>query len=307
MPSFHIAKSIIIQASPEKIYSILSDCHHWPVWSPWLITEPGVDISVTPNGKEYSWQGKRTGSGEMKIVKENGPHQIDLVVNFIKPWKSSSPVWFELKQQGEATEVTWGMRGSLPFFMFFMTKMMTAYIGMDYDRGLRMLKDYVETGAVPSTLDFKGIQFYEGNKFIGIKTACTIQALSSKMEEDFGKLSAWAAQHPNSVAGNWLSIYHTWDIVKSKVVYTAGLPVNEIPDPLPAGFIKGTIPSIKVNTITHTGPYKHLSNAWTTQYMMQRGKEFKHRKGIDPFEVYINMPDHVPAAQLVTDIHFPVS
>jgi len=306
MPAFHVAKSITIQAAPEKVYSIISDYHHWPAWSPWLITEPGVKIEVKPGGKEYSWQGKRTGSGEMKVLKENGPHRLDMLVHFLKPWKSTSPVWFELKQQGQSTEVTWSMTGSLPFFMFFMKKMMTAYLGMDYDRGLRMLKDYVETGAVPSKLDFKGIHPYSGTKYIGIKTACTMETLSTKMADDFGKLSAWAAHPTSQLAGAGFSIYHTWDVVKDKVVYTSAFPVKEIPNPLPEGFISGSIPAVNVNTIVHTGSYKHLGNAWTTQYMMQRGKEYKYRKGIDPFEVYVNMPGEVPEGQVVTEIHFPV-
>jgi effector-binding domain-containing protein/uncharacterized protein YndB with AHSA1/START domain len=307
MPAFHVAKSITIQASPEKVYSIISDYQHWPAWSPWLITEPGVKVEVKTGGKEYSWNGKRTGSGEMKVLKENAPHRLDMVVHFLKPWKSTSPVWFELKQQGQATEVTWSMTGSLPFFMFFMTKMMTAYIGSDYDRGLRMLKDYVETGAVPSKLDFKGIHQYTGNKYIGIKTTCTMDTLNTKMADDFGKLSTWAAKNANQMAGPGFSIYHVWDVVKNKVVYTSAFPVKEIPNPLPEEFISGTIPAIKVDTISHTGPYKHLGNAWATQYMMQRGKEFKHRKGIDPFEVYMNMPGQVSEEQLVTEIHFPVA
>jgi effector-binding domain-containing protein len=41
--------------------------------------------------------------------------------------------------------------------------------------------------------------------------------------------------------------------------------------------------------------------------MMQRNKEFKYRKGIDPFEVYLNMPGEVPNEQLVTEINFPVA
>jgi uncharacterized protein YndB with AHSA1/START domain len=73
MPAFNVIKTIIIQASPEKVYSIISDYHHWPIWSPWLITEPGVQVVVKPGGKEYSWQGKRTGSGEMKVTKEIHP------------------------------------------------------------------------------------------------------------------------------------------------------------------------------------------------------------------------------------------
>ena len=39
--------------------------------------------------------------------------------------------------------------------------MMEAFIGMDYDRGLLMLKDLVEKGSVPSKLDFIGEQKIE--------------------------------------------------------------------------------------------------------------------------------------------------
>lgn len=307
MPAFNVIKTITIQASPEKVYAIISDYHHWPVWSPWLITEPGVQVVVKPDGKEYSWQGKRTGSGEMKVTKENPSHRLDMEVHFLKPWKSTSPVWFELKPVGAATEVTWGMKGSLPFFMFFMTKMMTAYIGMDYQRGLLMLKDYVETGVVPSKLNFKGIQPFSGNRYVGIKTSCTMETVGSKMSDDFTTLSNWAAKNANLLAGKSFSIYHTWDVVKDKVMYTAALPVTEIPTALPEGFISGAIPAMKVNTIEHLGSYPHLGNAWTTQYMMQRNKEYKYRKGIDPFEVYVNMPGEVAPEQLITEIHFPVA
>jgi predicted transcriptional regulator YdeE len=307
MPSFHVTRSILIEASPEKIFSILSDYHHWPAWSPWLIAEPGVKVTVKTDGKEYTWEGKRTGSGEMKIHKESSPTRMDMVVTFLKPWKSSSPVWFELKSLGKSTEVTWSMTSSLPFFMFWMTKMMAAYIGMDYHRGLMMLKDYVETGAVTSRLDFKGIQPFAGSMYVGIKTTCTMDTLNSKMADDFGKLSAWAKQQANQIAAPPFSIYHTWDVVKGKVVYTSAYPVKAIPVQLPEGFITGSIPACNVNTITHTGMYKHLGNAWTTQYMMQRNKEYKYRKGIDPFEVYVSMPGQVPEEQLITEIHFPVA
>ncbi|MFN5168807.1 MAG: SRPBCC family protein [Cyclobacteriaceae bacterium] len=306
MPAFTVTKTITIQASPEKVYSIISDYHHWPAWSPWLITEPGVTVEVKPGGKEYNWQGKRTGSGEMKVLKENAPSRLDMVVHFLKPWKSTSPVWFDLKPQGQGTEVTWGMTGSLPFFMFFMTKMMTAYLGMDYERGLLMLKDYVETGSVPSKLTFKGIQPYAGCTYVGIKTTCTMDEQSGKMSKDFERLSAWATAHPNEIAGQGFSIYHTWDVVKNKVAYTSAFPVKQVPGQLPEGFIGGSIPTTNVNTIAHTGSYPHLGNAWTTQYMMQRNKEYKYRKGIDPFEVYLNMPGQVPNDQLVTEVHFPV-
>jgi effector-binding domain-containing protein len=197
------------------------------------------------------------------------------------------------------------MTSKLPFFMFFMTKMMTAYIGMDYERGLKMLKDYVETGSVPSKLSFRGIQSYAGCMYVGIRATCTMDSLSQKMADDFAKLSAWAKENASVIVGEGFSIYHTWDVLKNKAEYTAAFPVKEAQGQLPPSLINESIPATKVNIIAHTGAYQHLGNAWTTQYMMQRNKEFKFRKGIDPFEVYKNMPGQVSTEQLLTEIHFP--
>jgi hypothetical protein len=40
MPKIHIGKLITIEASAEKVKSIITDFNHWKSWSPWLITEP---------------------------------------------------------------------------------------------------------------------------------------------------------------------------------------------------------------------------------------------------------------------------
>lgn len=306
MPAIHVSKSITIQASSEKIFKILSDFHHWPAWSPWLITEPEAKVKIQPDGKFYSWEGKRTGSGEMKVVSEKIPNRLDLQVTFIKPWKSSAPVWFELNSNGGATEVVWHMDSKLPFFMFWIKKMMMAYIGMDYSRGLMMLKDYVENGKVHSSLNFKGIHEYAGCNYVGVSATCTMEALDKQMEEDFTKLFSWSESHSIPLAGSPLTIYHLWDIVNHKVRYTAALPLLEIPTSLPAGFNTGNIPSLRVYTIEHTGPYKFLGNAYTTHYSMQRAKEYGYKKGVDPFESYVNLPGEVSDHDLITAVHFPV-
>lgn len=305
MPAIHVSKSITIQASAEKIFKILNDFHHWPAWSPWLVMEPNATVSIQPDGKYYSWEGNRTGSGEMKMVSETSPKRLDLLVTFLKPWKSSSPVRFELNTKGDATEVTWHMDSKLPFFMFWMKKMMTAYIGMDYTRGLMMLKEYVEAGKVPSLLHFKGMSQYEGCNYVGIKTSCSMESMNTKMEQDFTRLFSWIEHHSGLMTGKAFSIYHKWDVVNDHVMYTAALPVKEIPVELPAGFITGKIPPSKVNTIVHTGPYKFLGNAYSTHYSMQRAKEYTYRKGIDPFETYVNLPGEVPDNELITEVHFP--
>jgi len=154
MPKMQIEKSTVIDAPVEKVYNVLSDFNQWKPWSPWLITEPEAKVTVAEDAKSYEWEGKRTGAGKMAITDESTNHSINIDLNFFKPWKSKAKVRFRIEHEGEGTKVTWFMDSSLPFFMFWMTKMMTALIGMDYDRGLSMLKEYAETGAVSTKLDF---------------------------------------------------------------------------------------------------------------------------------------------------------
>ncbi|MEP1096419.1 MAG: GyrI-like domain-containing protein [Cyclobacteriaceae bacterium] len=103
------------------------------------------------------------------------------------------------------------------------------------------------------------------------------------------------------------SIYHKWDPAKNRVDYTGGWAVKNIPDNLPEGFVSGSIPASKIYTLSHIGPYGYLGNAWSTLYAMHRAKEFKPKKGIHPFEVYVSDPQEVAEKDLVTDIHFAIA
>ncbi|MFK7785391.1 MAG: GyrI-like domain-containing protein, partial [Crocinitomicaceae bacterium] len=100
--------------------------------------------------------------------------------------------------------------------------------------------------------------------------------------------------------------YTKWDIKNNRVEYISGVPLNEVPSKLPAGFSKGTIPATEVYTLEHVGPYPHLGNAWSTLYNMQRSKEIPVNKKINPFETYHNDPSQVSDKELVTKIHFPL-
>lgn len=304
MPKMHIRKSIQIKAPAEKIFNKLNDFNHWTAWSPWLIQDPEAKVAVGDDAKYYEWEGPRVGSGNMTITGEKANEWIDYDLLFLKPWKSKAKVRFEIKPQSEGAEVAWLMDSSLPFFLFWMKKMMTALIGMDYQRGLNMLKDYIEDGEVRSKLDFKGESSYPGCTYIGIKTNCDMAAIGSKMEEDLGKLGGFLCDREDLIAGQPFSIYHKWDMVNNKVSYTSGIPVKKVPEDLPAGMFSSAIPATKVYTIAHTGPYLHLGNAWTTLYNLQRNKVFKQNKKVHPFEVYISDPEKVAENDLVTEVHF---
>ena len=310
MPKFVVEKTITIEAPLEEVRTILADFTQWPAWSPWLIMEPEAKVTFGDGNNSYEWDGKRIGSGNMALLREessNDGHCLHYKLNFLKPWNSSANVNFMLSQQNDTTEVVWTMHSSLPFFMFFMKKMMVAWVGMDYQRGLNMLKEYVEAGKINSHLAFAGESDIEAITYIGINKTCATQDIGKAMEEDFTQLERFMATHLGVENGTAFSIYHKWEMVKGRANYTAAIPVKSIPSDLDDNIIVGEIPATRVFTLRHTGDYLHLGNAWSTLHSMIRNKEISCKKDIHPFEVYINSPKDVESSALITDIKFPIT
>ncbi|MCR9173941.1 MAG: SRPBCC family protein [bacterium] len=307
MPKMHIERSVLINAPIDKVFKIVSDFHTWTDWSPWLVAEPEAKVNVREDGKFYEWEGEIVGAGEMTIAKEVENQSVEIDLMFLKPWKSKAKVSFLMKEEGDGVRLTWDMDSSLPFFLFWMKKMTEAFVGMDYERGLTMLKDYVEQGKVPHTMTVKGIQDFSGSKYIGIRRNAAIKDLSNAMSEDYTKLMGYVMEnHADKKDGDAFSIYHKWELVKGQTTYTACVPVSEVPSDLPEGMISGSVPATKVHVIHGKGPYRFTGNIWSAQMMRQRGKKFKGNKNVDPIERYLNSPMDTHENDLETEVLFGV-
>lgn len=306
MPKMQIVKKRHINAPVSKVYDIVSDMSSWSKWSPWLIMDPDATVEVAEDNQSYSWEGNRVGSGHMAISNQTENESVDYDLTFIKPWKSTAKVRFETKAHEGGTEVSWHMDSSLPWFMFWMKKMMVAFVGQDYDRGLNLLKDYAEDGQIHSKINWLGESQFPGCDFIGIKRTCTIDEMGAVMKDDFERLMVFAKDVYGADITKSFSMYHKFDFVKNMAKYTAGIPVVKIPADLPSDLMSSKIPATKIYTLEHVGPYAHLGNAWTTIYTMHRNKEIKANKGIHPFETYGNSPADTDPKDLITHINFPI-
>ncbi|RNC83038.1 MAG: hypothetical protein ED557_09970 [Balneola sp.] len=307
MPAFSVSRSITINSSIDTVFNTLHNFNEWVAWSPWLIMEPEANVTISEDARYYEWEGNRVGSGNMKVTGELVNDTIFYDLTFLKPWKSEAKVNFKFKKTEEnETEVIWNMDSSLPWFMFWMKKMMMAFIGMDYERGLRMLKEHIEDGEVKSKLEFKGVSDFPGSKYIGIKTTCGIHEMGEVMQADFGKIEAFMQEHSDIATGQAFSIYHKFDMVKQKASYTGCVGVTTIPDNLPGDFISGEIPATRAYTLRHIGAYDHLGNAWSTMQGMIRGKEIDYKKGFHPFEHYVTNPKETEEKDHITDVIFAV-
>jgi len=160
--AFNLERSIVINKPVSEVFEVLANFKTWPTWSPWLTQEPACPVTVNNEvasiGHEQSWEGKNIGSGKMHITHIEPNQRIDYDLYFLKPWKSQSQTSFIFEVINGQTKVTWTMQSTLPIFMFWMKKMMTALVGSDYVRGLTMLQDLCETGSVPSKMDTATIQ-----------------------------------------------------------------------------------------------------------------------------------------------------
>ena len=155
---FVVTRAATIQAPPERVFAQVNDFKAWNAWSPWAKLDPNCKYTFSDpasgKGATYAWEGDgNVGSGNMTILDTRPAEQIDIRLEFIKPFAGISPTQFTFKPEGtDATRVTWTMSGENGFigkaFCLFMN--MDKKVGGDFEKGLANIKGIVEVPA-PAT------------------------------------------------------------------------------------------------------------------------------------------------------------
>lgn len=308
MPKYHVDRSIDIDASPEKVHSVVADFGTWPEWSPWLCIEPEAEVTITDDacsvGSVYSWKGEVVGQGEIEHQQLETGRFIDQEIRFLKPFKSVSRVSFEMQANGGGTRVTWNMDGKLPWFLFWMKPMMQRFLGMDYERGLRMLKEWIETGQVLSRTTVHGVESVGPLKVIGVRTRCTMKDIGPSMEQTIGRVHEEFDRHGLPKDGEMISVYHEFNLKQQLVDYTSGyiVPSNVA---VPEGMSSWSLPAGQALRVEHVGRYDHMGNAWNAAQQNARYRKLKQSK-VGTFEIYRNNPAETAEADLLTEIYLPL-
>lgn len=308
--SYHVKRSIEVKTPKSKAFDLVSDFNTWKSWSPWLCMEPDAEVKITNNGVNVgainSWVGKLVGSGEIEHLSIEENISIDQEIRFIKPFKSKSKVYWAFTDKDGECEVTWGMQGKMPFLFKFMAKNMEPWIGMDYDRGLKMIKDLLEIGSIASNIKIDGTVNVPSEAFIGVRTQAPMDDIAPSMKECFGKLKT-LSQESDIKFEKTLSLYHDFDFTKPNCDYTAGIIANPVDLDSGSGFYNGSLESQKAIKITFTGDYKHIGNAWSAAYTYARHKKISIKKKQDPFEFYLTDPEQEPDPnKWVSEVYLPI-
>ena len=305
---FSVEKNAIINAPISKVRPLVEDFKQWNAWSPWTIIEPSCPITVRGEpgevGHTMEWHGDIIGSGK-NTIRSSGKDGLYYDLEFYKPWKSKAATGLLFRELGEKTEVTWTMKSSMPFFLFFMVKTMKNWIGMDYERGLRMLKEIAETGDVGAETTNNGIIDYTGFSYVGIQRTVPLSELPAAMKRDFQALVNLVVVEHQTCAMHWVAITPKFDMRNLKVTYIAAVSDENLADKkLASEFRRGRIENSRMLEIKHDGPYDFLGNAWSMGMMLMRAKKYKGAKY--PFEQYWNSPLEETPENLKTSVFFPL-
>jgi hypothetical protein len=149
---FRVARSAMINATPEKIFPHINNLHKWGLWSPWAKMDP--EAKMTFNGPEEgveascSWVGKKTGEGTMTITESRPTSFVQYRLQFVKPMKATNMAEFTLTPHGNATEIHWSMYGPNNLMGKIMSLFMNCdkMVGDQFEQGLRDLKAISEAG-----------------------------------------------------------------------------------------------------------------------------------------------------------------
>lgn len=153
----HVERNIVINASPEKIFPVVSDLTAWQAWSPWAKLDPSMELAVSGSniGQTMRWHSEdpRVGDGTQEITAIDSPRYIQTHLDFGD--RGVSDATFQLSPQSDVTLVSWSldadMKDNVPvlkqpistYFGFAMDSM----VGKDYEAGLANLKALIEKDA----------------------------------------------------------------------------------------------------------------------------------------------------------------
>ena len=154
--TYRVERSITMNAPADNAFAQVNDFHQWAAWSPWEKMDPGMkktfDGPPAGTGSKYAWVGNdQVGEGRMTIEKSEKPAKIEIKLEFLKPFESTSQTTFAFAPAGTGSKVTWSMAGENnfvgKFFCIFMD--MDKMIGGDFEKGLAAMKTAAE--AAPTT------------------------------------------------------------------------------------------------------------------------------------------------------------
>lgn len=310
----YIERDITIERPVGMVFELLNGYTDLEHWSPWMERDPQARFVISgPEsgvGARLSWSGDPhlVGSGWQEIVASRPYERIDIRLDL--DVQGVADTGFLLKPVGEATRVTWFFDSDLTEGVGLLDSIMAPYfgllfdswIGRDYEEGLTRLKAFAESRppGLPSTLEIERVEAVaQSILYIGTHSSQDPVDINQAMAGAYQQLSEFMRVSGIVSAGPPMAITRAWE--EGGYEFDAAIPVDVIPDDLPATIQAGYSPSGTAVRAVHRGGYDQMMPTYEklAAYMSAHGLS----QGEVSWEQYITDPASTAQKEMLTYVY----
>jgi len=307
----HVERSIVIEAPPAMVFTVLNGYRQFNRWSPWADIDPNATATYegpeSGVGAKMSWSGNaEVGSGSQEILESTPYTSIKQRLAF-GDFGGDFIASYALAPEGQGTKVTWSFDadyGSSIIGRYF-GLMSDSMLGPDYEKGLGRLKQFVES--LPRA-DFSGLQFETASSqaeplvLLAARSANDANAIGVTLGVAYGRLSGFISTQGLRQVAPPIAIYYGES--NGALSLDAGIPVDRTDVPAVNSIRTARSYEGRVVKAVHRGDYTGLPEArkQVQAYLATAGLT----QGGPLWEQYVSDPGSTPAAELITHIFVPI-
>ncbi len=310
----HVERNITIERPANMMFSLLNNYHYFEQWSPWSKRDPQAEFVISGPGAgvgaRMSWRGdpQLIGSGWQEITVSKPFEQIDVKLLFDSQAVAHSS--FRLKQSGVATHIIWSFDSDVTaglgfpetFLARFSGLFFNTWIGGDFELGLANLKLFAESLPVSdfSETDIGQVKVQAQNiLFVTSSSSQDSADIAMAMVAAYQQISEFMNNTGVQMSGQPMAITRAWE--EGGYQFDAAIPVDEIPDSLPAEIKAGVSPSGIAIRAVHHGTHDQMMPTYEklAAYMAAHGLS----QGTVSWEHYISDPAKTEPGELITHVY----
>ena len=293
---YEVRRSLAMQVDRRTVFNLVRDLRRFPDFSPWLLHEPAARLEFGPapdqEGGWYAWDGKAVGAGRLTHAHLIEPERIEQQLSFTRPFRTRAQVrWDFAETAGGGTEVTWSMRGRLPFLLRFLTRPLARMIEQDYALGLALLRGVLDPDAERPHLSFIGPVETSPQTALTIPYRGDLPGLLAAMEDGFPRLIAHLGGLGAAPAGPLFTAYHRVDAQGRDFQCDLAVPVADGTDPGP--FTSKRLGGGRCYATELAGSYSFLEPVWYSAMAHLQMHRLRRDGSRPPLEVYVRGPGEV--------------
>ena len=308
--SFHLERSVVIDADKEQIFKQVNDLRNWKNWSPWELKDPSMYIGdglfsnpSSGEGASFNWDSENDeiGKGRIEIIISTTNKYIENKLDF---GAGEAVGTWNFNENENGVEVVWGMDvefGFDPiskFFGLFLEGEVSPY----YELGLERLKTFSEELPKINSVKVERIAINQ-QWYLSIRDSVSPIEMYNVHGKMYAEIGQFMTENDILVADVPLVVYHFWS--DSIIDIEAGIPIK---DSVGIKHEKIKLSFIRAGDVVkaiHYGPFDRLIETYDgiNEWMRKN----KVRVTGPPWESYLVDPATEPnPKKWETAIYFPI-